>query len=55
MATEKENGLRAKERKRDEAEALAEAQRLRKKYSPKFKSVAPGIRTNSAIKKFESS
>jgi hypothetical protein len=47
------NGLTAKEQKHDEAEARAEAQRLRKKYAPKFKSVAPGIRTNSASKKFE--
>jgi hypothetical protein len=53
MATENKNRLSAAERTRDEAEAKAEAQRLRKKYAPKFKSVAPGIRTNSASKKFE--
>jgi hypothetical protein len=53
MASEKANGLPAKERKHDEAEALTEAKRLRKKYAPKFKSVAPGIRTNSASKRFE--
>lgn len=47
------NGLTAQERKRDEAEARTEAERLRKKYAPKFKSVAPGIRTNSASGKFE--
>ena len=53
MATEKMNGLTTAERKKDMAVAAGEAQRLRKKYSPKFKSVAPGIRTNSASKKFE--
>ena len=43
------NGLSAAERKHD----AAEAKRLRKKYSPTFKSVAPGVRTNSASGKFE--
>jgi hypothetical protein len=47
------NGLSAAERKHDAAEASAEAKRLRKKYAPTFKSVAPGIRTNSASGKFE--
>ena len=47
------NGLSAAERKHDAAEAADEAKRLHKKYSPIFKSVAPGIRTNSASGKFE--
>ena len=47
------NGLSAAERKHDAVEAAAEAKRLRKKYSPTFKSVAPGIRTNSTSGKFE--
>jgi hypothetical protein len=47
------NGLSAAERKHDAAEAAASANRLRKKYAPTFKSVAPGIRTNSASGKFE--
>ena len=47
------NGLSGAERKHDAAEAAAEAKRLRKKYAPTFKSVAPGIRTNSASGKFE--
>jgi hypothetical protein len=47
------NGLSPAERKADKAEAAAEAKRLRKKYAPTFKSVAPGVRTNSASGKFE--
>ena len=47
------NGISAAERKQDVAEAAAEAKRLRKKYAPTFKSVAPGVRTNSASGKFE--
>jgi hypothetical protein len=47
------NGLSEAERKRDMAEAASQTKRLRKKYAPSFKVVAPGIRTNSASGRFE--
>jgi hypothetical protein len=49
------NGLTKAERTKDEAEAKRIVKTLRKKtgYHPTFKTVAPGVRLNSASKKYE--